>query len=154
MGYTHYFPGLTATPEVIDDARKIIESSGVTICGPKGQGLPILDEEEGIRLNGFRMAGEASDTFHLRGRKEPHYPEMWTFCKTDQRPYDEVVTAILIAAAVRAMDLPTGSVRSDGRWDNWASGVALFEKAVRPLTLDEQIALELDVENMRPGRQE
>lgn len=152
MGYTHYFPGLTATPEVIADALKIIEASGVTICGPKGQGLPILDEVKGIRLNGFRLAGEACDTFHLRGRKEPHYPDMWTFCKTEQKPYDEVVTAILIAAAVRAMDLPTGSVRSDGRWDNWAAGVALFEKAVRPLTEDEKISLELDVEAMRPDK--
>lgn len=44
MGYTHYFPDLTATAEVIADARKIIDASGVTICGPKGQGLPILDE--------------------------------------------------------------------------------------------------------------
>jgi hypothetical protein len=59
MGYSRCFPGLTATPEVIDDARKIIEASPVTICGPKGQGLPILNEAEGIRLNGFRAAGEA-----------------------------------------------------------------------------------------------
>ena len=154
MGYSHYFPGLTATPEVIDDARKIIEASPVTICGPKGQGLPILDEAEGIRLNGFRAAGEACETFHLRGTKEPHYPDMWTFCKTEQKPYDEVVTAILIAAAVRALDLTTGSVRSDGQWDNWAAGVALFEQAVRPLTEDEKLALELDVEAMRPERRE
>jgi hypothetical protein len=154
VGYSHYFPGLTATPEVIDDARKIIEASPVTICGPKGQGLPILDEAEGIRLNGFRAAGEACETFHLRGTKEPHYPDMWTFCKTEQKPYDEVVTAILIAAAVRALDLTTGSVRSDGQWDNWAAGVALFEQAVRPLTEDEKLALELDVEAMRPERRE
>lgn len=150
MGYTHYFPDLTATPDVIADARKIIAASGVTICGPKGQGLPILDEVEGIRLNGFRVAGEACETFHLRGTKEPHYPDMWTFCKTEQKPYDEVVTAILIAAAVRTLDSTTGIVRSDGRWDNWAAGVDLFEKAVRPLTDEEKLALELDVERMRP----
>ncbi|TSE15003.1 hypothetical protein B1A87_002795 [Arthrobacter sp. KBS0703] len=146
MGYTHYFPGLMATAEVIDDARKIIDNTSVTVCGPKGQGLPILDETEGIRLNGSRAAGEAYETFHLRGTKEPHYPDMWTFCKTEQKPYDEVVTAILIAAAVRL----DGPLRSDGRWDNWAAGVELFERAVRPLTEDEKIALELDVEAMRP----
>ncbi|ACL41991.1 hypothetical protein Achl_4040 (plasmid) [Pseudarthrobacter chlorophenolicus A6] len=150
MGYTHYFPGLTATAEVIADARKIIAASPVTICGPKGQGLPILDEADGIRLNGFEAAGEAYDTFHLGGTKAPPYPDMWTFCKTEEKPYDVVVTAILIAAAVRSLNTSMGTVRSDGRWDNWAAGVELFEKAVRPLTEDERIALELDVESMSP----
>jgi hypothetical protein len=151
MGYTHYFPGLTATAEVIEDALKIIDASSATICGPDGQGLPILNEAEGIRLNGFEAAGEAYETFHLGGTDEPPYPDMWTFCKTENRPYDVVVTAILIAAAVRALDSPAGSVRSDGLWDNWAAGVELYEAAVRPLTEDEKIALELDVESMRPS---
>jgi hypothetical protein len=154
MRYTHYFPNLRATADVIADASLIIDASSVTICGPKGQGLPILNEVEGIRLNGFRVAGEACDTFHLRGTKEPHYPDMWTFCKTEQKPYDEVVTAILIAAAVRSLDSTTGTVRSDGRWGNWAAGVELFERAVRPLTEDEKIALELDVERMAPNPSE
>lgn len=153
MGYTHYFPGLTATADVIEDARKIIAASPVTICGPDGQGLPILNEAEGIRLNGFEAAGEAYETFHLRGTDEPPYPDMWNFCKTENQPYDVVVTAILIAAAVREPDLAAASVRSDGRWDNWAAGVALFESAVRPLSEDEKIALELDVESMRPARE-
>jgi hypothetical protein len=152
MGYTHYFPGLTATAEVIEDARKIIAASPVSICGPDGQGLPILNEAEGIRLNGFEAAGEAYETFHLRGTDEPPYPDMWNFCKTEEKPYDVVVTAILIAASVREPDLAASSVRSDGGWDNWAVGVELFEKAVRPLTEDEKIALELDVESMRPSR--
>lgn len=149
MGYTHYFPGPTATAEVMADARKIIDASPVTILGPKGQGLPILNEEGGIRFNGFEAAGETYETFHLRGTIEPPYPDMWTFCKTGQRPYDVVVTAILIAAAVRALYEEQASVTSDGRWDNWSAGLALFEKAVRPLTEDEKIALELDVEHMR-----
>ncbi|MBG0738968.1 hypothetical protein IV500_05965 [Paeniglutamicibacter antarcticus] len=67
MGYTHYFPGLTATAEVLADARKIIATSSVTICGPDGHGLPILNETEGIRLNGFEAAGEAYETFPCAG---------------------------------------------------------------------------------------
>ena len=105
MGYTHYFPGLTATTGVIDDARKIIDNTSVTVCGPKGQGLPILDEAEGIRLNGFRAAGEACETFHLRGTKEPHYPDMWTFCKTEQLPYDEVVEPNAVRLREPTLDL-------------------------------------------------
>lgn len=151
MGYTHYFPGLAAAADIIADARKIIDASAVTICGPDGQGPPILNEEDGIRLNGFKAAGEAYETFHLRGTKAPPYPDMCSFCTTENRPYDVVVTAILIAAAVRSLDSATGTIRSDGRWDNWASGVNLFEEAVRPLTVHEKISLELDVEAMRPA---
>jgi hypothetical protein len=151
MGYTHYFPGLAATADVITDAVKIIEASSETICGPAGQGQPILNEEDGIRLNGFKAAGEAYETFHLRGTTTPAYPEMGTFCTTENRPYDVVVTAILVAAAVRSLASATGTIQSDGRWDNWAAGVNLFEKALRPLTEDEKIALELEVEAMRPA---
>lgn len=153
MGYTHYFPGLIATADVIADARKIIEAAPVTVCGPKGQGLPILNEAEGIRLNGFAAAGEAHETFRLQGTIEPSHPDMRTFCTTNAMLYDVVVRAILIAAAVRALESTSSTIRSDGRWDNWAAGVALFEKAVRPLTEDEKIALELDVEAMRPARE-
>ncbi len=64
------------------------------------------------------------------------------------------MTAILIAAAVQSTETSEGRLRSDGRWDNWAAGVALFEQAVRPLTEDEKFALELDVESMRPDRPE
>lgn len=71
MGYTHYFPDLTATAEVIADAPLIIGASAVTICGPSGRGLPIMNEVEGIRLNGFETAVEAYETFHLRGTKDP-----------------------------------------------------------------------------------
>jgi hypothetical protein len=152
MGYTHYFPGLTATAEVIADARKIIAESPVTICGPDGQGLPVLNEAKGIRLNGFEADGEAYETFHLPGTKPPRYADMWTFCKTEQKPYDVVVTAILIAAAVRSPELAAEALGSDGDWDDWTDGVDLFERSVRPLTEDEKIALELDVESMRPSR--
>ena len=147
MGYTHYFEGLTATAEVIADARNIIDASPVTVCGPGGQGLPQLDAADGIWLNGFEAADEDYETFFLRGTDEPEHPELGAFCKTGRRPYDVVVTAILISAALHV----GSTVRSDGRWDNWGAGVDLFERAVRPLTEDEKIALELDVERMRPS---
>ncbi len=150
MGYTHYFPGLRATAGVIVDAGMIVAASAVTICGPKGQGLPIMSEAEGIRLNGFEAAGEAYETFHLRVSGTPKFPGLTEFCTTGNRPYDEVVTAILIAATVRALESRTGVFKTDGLWDDWAAGLRLFERAVRALTEDEKLALELDVARMRP----
>lgn len=151
LGYTHYFPGLQATADLIADARKIIAASDVTICGPKGQGLPVMTGTEGIRLNGSKAAGESYETFHVKGTNEPDVPGLGDACKTDGRPYDEVVTAILIAAAVRVMESRAGVFTTNGRWDNWAMGLRLYERAVRALTEEEKLALELDVARMRPG---
>ncbi|MGN7149272.1 hypothetical protein ACTHQ6_09800 [Arthrobacter sp. SAFR-179] len=146
MGYTHYFHGLTATSQVVADATKIIEASGVTICGPQGEGLPLLSETHGIKLNGFAAAGEAYETFSLPSANAAGRGNHAWFCKTENKPYDLVVTAILTAAALRH----PGILRSDGHWESWTAGLALYEAAVRPLSLDQKIALELDIEAMRP----
>ena len=146
MGYTHYYRGLTATLVLVAEARKIIEASDVTICGPRGEGLPVINETNGIRLNGFAAAGEAYETFSLRSTTGPVRPYRAWFCTTDRKPYDVVVTAILTAAAIHN----PGTLRSDGHWNNWTTGIALYETAVKPLTPDQKIALELDIEAMRP----
>ena len=90
-------------------------------------GLP--DHERGRRKppDGFEAAGEAYKTFHLRGTKDPKYRGTSEFCKTENRPYDEAVTAILTAPTVHATGSTTGAVRSEGRWDKWLAGVELFE---------------------------
>ncbi|MDQ0769400.1 hypothetical protein QF031_002149 [Pseudarthrobacter defluvii] len=147
MGYTHYFRGLIATPQVIAEAAKIIEASGVTVCGPRGEGLPVLIEAHGIKLNGFAAAGEAYETFSLPSANAAGSGHHAWFCKTENKPYDVVVTAILTAAALHR----PGVLRSDGRWENWTAGLALYEKSVRFLPQDQKIALELDIEAMRPA---
>jgi hypothetical protein len=58
-----------ATAEVIADARKILAASGTTVCASNGQGLPVMSEAEGIRLNDSKSAGQNYETFHLRGRR-------------------------------------------------------------------------------------
>jgi hypothetical protein len=148
MGYTHYFLGLTATPQVVADATKIIEASGVTVCGPRGEGLPVLSETHGIKLNGFAAADEAYETFSLPSANATGPGNHAGFCKTENKPYDLVVTAILTAAAL----CRPGLLRSDGHWEDWAAGLALYEKAVHPLSPDQKLALELDIEALRPER--
>ena len=48
------------------------------------------------------------------------------FCKTRRRPYDAVVTAILIRAKLLVPDF---SVASDGCWAEWSSGRGVYEPA-------------------------
>ena len=149
MGYTHYYE---LSPEacspmqamlLCQDARQIIETSGVPIVGWNSRDLdsqPELNPEGRIALNGCGEDGCETfminfhaplepdgdnelgqfdyDQFIRRGRR------VWSFCKTRQRPYDDVVTAILL----RACDLIPGfDVSSDGSWTgDWLAGRTLY----------------------------
>jgi hypothetical protein len=68
------------------------------------------------------------------------------FVKTSILPYDDVVTAILVAACVR-----TGQAsESDGTFADWAPGIALYEQACGPVSAP---ALELLRQSLdRKGR--
>lgn len=145
MGYTQYSVDSTATPAVLADACSIIAASGITVCGPLGTGEPELSAEDGIWLNGSEALDEDYETFHLPGTNGLDDTGLDGFCKTARRPYDTVVAAILISCAVRNGQ----RFDTDGTWEDWADGLALFEKAVRPLTEDEKIMLEMIVTRLR-----
>jgi hypothetical protein len=52
-------------------------------------------------------------------------PEIFDFCKTAQKPYDAVVTAILIRA--KEIYGSCVSISSDGDWSEWQDGRNLYE---------------------------
>lgn len=73
---------------------------------------------ERIRFNGV---GERShETFHLSNKQDMN------FCKTAFKPYDEVVTAVLIRAKYYFGEAL--SVGSDGYWSEWQAGRDLYER--------------------------
>ncbi|CAI7611840.1 unnamed protein product [Penicillium glandicola] len=122
MGYTHYYAILDwDTPEwqkawaqLIQDVPNIIKEARVPLSGPtedEDTVTPVVtDSEEGIYLNGIR-----------RNSHEPFIlckPGKWTFCKTAQKPYDLVVTSILLRIWMLApKNLDLGS---DGGYEDWA----------------------------------
>lgn len=146
MTLTHYFPGARVTEQVIADVTDIIVLSDVSIVGPDGTGDPITDLDQGIMLNGEQIFDEHCETLHLLGRDRT-YEDVSYFCKTEGKPYDEVVIASLVSLHVRT-GLP---LRSDAAWEDWAMGVSLFERAVRPLTGDERLGLEMMITGMVPA---
>ncbi|CDM29253.1 hypothetical protein PROQFM164_S01g003065 [Penicillium roqueforti FM164] len=89
--YTHYYAILGwDTPEwqkawaqLIEDIPKIIKEGRV----------PLTGSEKGINLNG--VGEDAYEQFILCK------PGQWTFCKTAERPYDVVVTSILLRGCWR-----------------------------------------------------
>ncbi|KAJ5804236.1 uncharacterized protein N7518_000539 [Penicillium psychrosexuale] len=122
MGYTHYYAILGwDTPEwqkawaqLIEDVPKIIKEGRVPLSGPTEDEDEItkvvIDSEKGINLNG--VGEDAYEQFILCK------PGQWTFCKTAERPYDVVVTSILLRIwmlAPKNIDLS-----SDGEYEDWA----------------------------------
>lgn len=81
-------------PEFIKDAQRIVSASDVELIAdgfdPENIDPPIINTDSGIELNGKAVP---YDIFIIRpGGKD------LGFCKTARKPYDEVVTAILLRA--------------------------------------------------------
>jgi len=123
MGYTHYWNQVQEVDSAkfasfTKDAALIIKTAddaGIPIGNSGGQGLPEVTDSV-IALNGFAQYGYESFVLELG--------EASSFCKTGQRPYDAVVTAILIALKRGLGEAFT--VKSDGNWSDWIEGRNLY----------------------------
>ncbi|CAI7649616.1 unnamed protein product [Penicillium palitans] len=122
MGYTHYYAihgwdtpeWQKAWAQLIQDVPNIIKEARVPLSGPtedEDEITPVvMDSEKGINLNGVR--GNAHERFVLCK------PGHWNFCKTARKPYDVVVTSILLRIWLLApKNLDLGS---DGGYEDWA----------------------------------
>ena len=120
------------------DAKTICDyanANGIRIRNGNGEGEPEFTEFY-FSINGdasaFSSEGRdlAHETFYWAGiptqsewRKDE--PDFFEFCKTAYKPYDAVVTAILI----RAKSIYGSCVRisSDGEWSEWQAGRDMYE---------------------------
>ncbi|KAJ6019690.1 hypothetical protein N7522_001757 [Penicillium canescens] len=130
MGYTHYYnvnnwdspEWRAAWRQLIEDVPEIIQEAGVPLTGmytPEDIITPVLvDLERGIGLNG--IGDDGHETFRLCK------PGEWSFCKTARKPYDIVVSCIILRAWKLA-PLHIG-VGSDGDYDDWEPARALYAK--------------------------
>lgn len=126
MGYTHYWK--TNNLEELDaaefkalaeDCITIATASYVELAGPMAEG-PTEFTADRIAFNGVgRDEGHESFVISRDNVKS------LDFCKTARKPYDEVVTACLIALAHR---FPRFDVTSDGYFDEGQGGRALYER--------------------------
>jgi len=148
MGYTHYacrpvknagsayFYGKLAL-----DAKKLCDyanANGIRIRNGEGLGEPeftefsfsINGDAEGFSEDGRDLAHE---TFYWAGipthpKHREGEPEFFSFCKTAYKPYDAVVTAILIRA--KHIYGSCVSISSDGNWQDWQAGRELYERVL------------------------
>lgn len=128
MGYTHYWnrhePIAASRGEAFGrlamDAKALIEAAealGIAVAGPLGDGRPEITEGH-IALNGSAACGGDYESFVWAAQDAG-----FGFTKTAHRPYDALVTAILIRA--KSHYGSAVEVTSDGRWADWAEGRAL-----------------------------
>lgn len=140
MGYTHYWYRKEETgnrqlfQQLGTDARRIIaeaETRGVRVGNWGGFDEPDFTELR-FALNGLEEQSHEtfvweSDVQMKAWQKQAGLEgdEVFYCCKTAYKPYDAVVTAILI----RAKELYGDKVRisSDGWWGDWAEGRSLYQ---------------------------
>lgn len=131
MGYTHYWKSIRAftTPEwgellgVTSEVLTLSQHSiPIAFESDRDDEDPVVSASE-IRFNGIGDLGH--ETFRLT--KE--FAE-FDFCKTAQKPYDEVVTAILYYVHTHFADVIKVSSDGDINGDDWAPGRALLARAL------------------------
>ncbi len=125
MGYTHYWETRKRpTSKQWDKIQKAVASllNSDNIMGlvqyESDKATPPIVSAEVIRFNGIDEKGH--ETFYL-----DREPTGFEFCKTAEKPYDIVVTAVLVIVEGYAPDCY--SVTSDGMAADWDSGLALAQ---------------------------
>lgn len=143
MGFTRYFE--YAPTAITDetwqsfctDVRKIldtVERGDIPLGNGLGEGRPVVNDRTVIfngagdgqyeSLHITRDAPDPSDQFFYRRYKELG-DRVWDFCKTERKPYDVAVAAVLLRAATV---LPDFTVRSDGHPEDWGDGALAYAR--------------------------
>ena len=141
LGYCHYWGRPTELP--LSGFRPFVEEcvtlrralgvpwlglfGGVKIGDSFGWGRPIFREDV-ICFNG-RPSHEPLiiyRAFHEPQRKPGRFGLYWDFVKTNQKSYDELVVAVLVFFKDY---FPASALSSDGGKEDWACGIALYERA-------------------------
>ena len=137
-GYDHYFtwlqkPDPNALVKCIADMRRVIDARRNLLAGADGEGPPVL---ESLKLEFNGIGDEAHEPFVFPGTiihdpPIPGVPSGFNSCKTQWKPYDEVVTACLLVA--RDYFPPSVlEIKSDGSWQggtdgDWSAGANLYQ---------------------------
>ena len=145
MGSSHYFEineikGMAKVNEMrykraIQDCQRIVRTYYKKYGGLSGYSAhTVIGQYGGLSVNGKGQL--AHEDFTLR----EHFNQNkgFNFCKTDDKPYDLVVTACLAVLAHRLGD--AFKVSSDGNAKHWTKGVA-YARKVTGLAIKNPIGL-------------
>jgi hypothetical protein len=128
-GTTHYWTWHKApTPEQLEACagpmRKLVGARAAVLSPETAAGLAAAPGDFGPALFSLNGIGDfRSEQFVWPGRRG------FNFCKTLGLPYDEVVTAVLIAARDCFAPAQLG-IGTDGDWEEWGPGARLYESVL------------------------
>ncbi len=127
MGYTHYMSYkkiacnntilkiLNEIKELLEknDLMKLIRDDNLNI-------IPIFNKEI-ILFNGIQENGGDIFLFDFNEKCE------YTFCKTNRKPYDIIVSIVLLSLANNISDF---TFSSDGNLEDWKFPISIYEKYI------------------------
>lgn len=119
MGYTHYWDVKEALFD-IKVAKAVTKMK--KIAAARRDLVEVSQHGRDIWING--KGEDAYEDFVWPGEQG------FNFCKTARKPYDEVVTACLLVAAADFPQKFQFDVSSDGDWDEWGPGRALYREVI------------------------
>jgi hypothetical protein len=123
MGYTNYFvQNRDFTMQEWGDLRAAVINMFnrlKQVKGGNGKGRPIVDNLA-ILFNGDASKGEDNEPFALS-----RMGMGFQFCKTERKPYDRYVKAVLVLANFYAPGALTVTCDGDNEPDCWTEGVSI-----------------------------
>jgi hypothetical protein len=138
MGYTHYYSRRLDSndPELYERVRKDFielvkqaELNGMVVADAFGEKAGAWQADgERISFNGYQDESCETFSFEQIVPNQPHWrenePTYFSFTKTNYRAYDALVCATLIL--IKEVYGKQVEISSDGGWEDWAEGLALY----------------------------
>ena len=129
MGYTHYWTykkvasDLTIS-KVLDEIKELLEINNLMklITSEDLSTIPIFNKEL-ILFNGIERF--ACDIFLFDFTE----PNEYIFCKTNRKPYDIIVSLVLLSLSNNIHEF---TFSSDGTLEDWNFAIYTYEKYIRP----------------------
>lgn len=117
MGHTNYWQGQAdATPELLGQIQALFDSTDIPLANGHGDaGTKPFVNSEMVFFNG--SGDDMAETFYVKFGADD-----WGFCKTYERPYDQIVVAVLVL--IEQANPGTFSWHADSDW-NYAMGRAM-----------------------------
>lgn len=134
MGYSHSWSQLRdlttdewqAVRADIGEILKYVQHTAGIPLGD-GSGDPGTSPEILRHYIGFNGLGKDHyETFSIHRVRDP---DSWDFCKTEHKPYDIAVVAVLCYLDT-CLETPAFHIQSDGRGHEWTDGLDLARKAL------------------------
>ena len=126
MGYTHYFTQVQSTEGDDRSYLKFAIDAMLIILTAEQRGINLNwhVDENAVKING--VGEDSHEDFYFTREANLSF----NFCKTARKPYDDVITACLIA--LKKAYGEKVDIGSDGTWESdWVAGRHLYQMAVQ-----------------------